>query len=137
TASLFCPGSVAFRMSPTAIAVLLKHRCALHYTLTRLPCKRAGMDKSILAHQLVHFGFAKEPEGRNFIAGIAAECPGLAGLVQFSDAIGRSVGRVKHGDRVPGPDGSIDLRRAADELARLARHVHHASHMLRHQTVEK
>jgi len=28
-------------------SVLFEHDCALHYTFTRLPCKRCGMDKSI------------------------------------------------------------------------------------------
>lgn len=66
TASLFRPGSVAFRLRYIAIAIPLEHLCALHYTLTRLPCKRAGMDKSILAHQFVHFLLTEEPEGRYF-----------------------------------------------------------------------
>src|SRR5690606_3518860 len=54
-ASLLWPACAAICSRLTDTAVLFEHGCALHYTLPRLPCKRAGMDKSILANQVVHF----------------------------------------------------------------------------------
>src|SRR5690606_27726580 len=83
-ASLLWPASDAICSGLTDIAVHFEHGCALHYTLTRLPCKRAGMDKSILAHQVVHFCSGKEGKGRYLFIGIAAELPGLSGLVNLS-----------------------------------------------------
>ena len=47
TLSLLLPASAARCPGLTANTVLFEHLCALHYTFTRLPCKRCGMDKSI------------------------------------------------------------------------------------------
>src|ERR1044072_7572098 len=96
TASLFLPASAARCPGLTANTVLFEHLCALHYTFTRLPCKHCGMDKSILAHQAFHFALREETEGRYLLLGLHSEVPGLAGLVDFPDAVVRCPSRVEH-----------------------------------------
>ena len=61
--------------------------CALHYTFTRLPCKRCGMDKRILAHQFVHFIPGQKLERRDLRVSFHSEMPGLSGLVDLSNSV--------------------------------------------------
>ncbi len=119
------------------MAIPLKHLCALHYTLTRLSRKRAGMDKSILAHQFVHFLLTEQMKGRYFCLGSGTEGPGLSGLVYLSDAIGGSIRGMENRKGISGTDSRIHLGGPADELARLARHVHHTGQLLRQKPVHQ
>src|SRR5262245_56286785 len=98
TVSLFLPASAARCPGLTATTVLFEHLCALHYTLTRLPCKHCSMDKSVLAHHPFHFVLREETEGRYFFLGFHSEMPGLASLVYFSHAIFGGIRGVEHRD---------------------------------------
>ena len=69
------------------MTVRFEHGCALHYTFTCLACKRHGMDKSILAHQFVHFSRGKQLERRDVLLQVVTDPPGLTGLVDLAFAV--------------------------------------------------
>ena len=54
------------------------------------------MDKRILAYQFLHFRLGKELERGNLLVRFHSKVPGLAGLVQFPNAISRSIGPWRH-----------------------------------------
>ena len=123
--------SVALCPNRATATVSFEHDCALHYTLTRLPCKRASMDKSILAQKPFHFRLREEAIGWDFVLFFRGEHIGPPRLVNLAHTISRRIDGVKHRKGGARTHRLVDIHAAGDELAGLASHVHHAG-KLRH-----
>jgi hypothetical protein len=126
TTSLFLPASAARCPGLTANTVLFEHLCALHYTLTRLPCKRCGMDKSILTQKPFHFRLRTEAERRDFCFLVRGEHLRPPRLIDLADSVGCCVCGMKYGKGSTRTHRLVHVHAAGDELPRLAGQVHHS-----------